>query len=874
MPCRKDYRELTPAEKDRFAQALYHVKSTGVVDAYAAEHEMHFNHGIHTSSHFLPWHRDFVRRFEDELRTYHPAVTIPYWDSTTDTSTSSPLWDNSFLGQFDSAWSLGRALGSDVLPTPQQVQTALAHTTYDAFWPDLETNIHNPPHRWVAGEMAGKASPHDPTFFLHHCWIDLLWAQWQLLNPAAPFVASGPGLGLNDMMMGVPRSPADVIDHRTISVYHYPPGFQQDPPRVTIPAPTVNFLDVPEGETRLGAAVFDLDACELLHLSIINGPTVTSGPASTVFGVQTAPVTVNPESDPKGRMWFTYRGTADGDAATGTVTIQCDETGEQFDVLLSANTIRRPTAALVMLLDQSNSMTFDSGLGAGIKREDVLRFSAPTAVVALEDENAMAVCTFDHDAHPGIGVTPAAGAGKFAINGAIAGYAPNPAGWTAIGEGLAFASDLLTPVTGYDVKAIVVLTDGQDNHGPYTRRSISDVAGMINALNGRIFAIGLGRAEVLNAGNLQALCSGNNGYMVMTGDLTPDATFRLAKYYQQIFAGVTNNEIVLDPEAFLGIGQEHRIPFWLNEADISAKAILLTPAPYALQWELESPNGDIIDAAVAGANPMASFEVGQMISLYRVGLPIPLASDSAHAGLWHARIRIDKVGFKRYMTSIREDPSFASANAHGLLYNFNVHSYSNLRLRTTLTQSGFEPGATIGVRALLTEYGVPVERRAQCRAEITRPDNSQAVSWMAETSAGHFELDAPAPLPGIYRFRIVAEGKTLRGRPFTREQTLTGATWRGGDRPPPDRRDGDRFDGLHELIACLLRQKGILAALHRLGIDIEDVRRCLKEHRPDAAGPRSSVPSDLASRLRSVLGDDDAVQMLLAGIERSREPPV
>ena len=41
-----------------------------------------------------------------------------------------------------------------------------------------------------------------------------------------------------------------------------------------------------------------------------------------------------------------------------------------------------------------------------------------------------------------------------------------------------------------------------------------------------------------------------------------------------------------------------------------------------------------------------------------------------------------------------------------------VHSYSNLRMRARLTQSSFEPGASLDLRAVLTEYGLPVNRRA------------------------------------------------------------------------------------------------------------------------------------------------------------------
>ena len=409
----------------------------------------------------------------------------------------------------------------------------------------------------------------------------------------------------------------------------------------------------------MAAAVFDLDACEPLHFTVTNGPVLTSGPPATQFGLLASPVVADPHIDQKARVWFTYTGTAADDMAEGTATIRLDETGDPFDVILRANTIERPTAAIAMVLDQSNSMTFDSGLGAGITRGDVLKFSAPTAVVVLDDANAMAVCSFDHDPHPGIGMTDAAGIGKLTITGAIQSYAPNPNGWTSIGEAVAFAHGIVNPVTTHQIKAMVVLTDGAEVHGPHTRRYIADVADEIASMNGRVFAIGLGRAEVLNPAALQALCSGNNGYMLMTGDLTANATYRLAKYYQQIFAGATNHDIVLDPEGYVGPGPEIRIPFWLSETDISAKAIVLSPAPHAITFRLETPQGDIIDPATAGAHPTLAFEMAQQVALYRVGLPVPLAGGSAHAGRWYARLGIEPRYYKRYLSVARQPASGA-----------------------------------------------------------------------------------------------------------------------------------------------------------------------------------------------------------------------
>jgi hypothetical protein len=222
MNCRKNYRDLTDIERNRFVEALYHLKSTGVIDQLVNEH-MTFFHGIHHSSHFLPWHCDFLRRFEIALQDYHPDIMIPYWNSIVDTDPSDPLfWDNdTFLGQFNEAWNLGRALGAATLPTLQQVRDTLNLNTYDAFWRDLEVIIHNPPHVWVGGVMATAASPGDPVFFLHHCWIDLLWAQWQLLYPNA-FESSGPGFGLNDPMTSVSTTPADVLDKNVPSLFIKP----------------------------------------------------------------------------------------------------------------------------------------------------------------------------------------------------------------------------------------------------------------------------------------------------------------------------------------------------------------------------------------------------------------------------------------------------------------------------------------------------------------------------------------------------------------------------------------------------------------------------------------------------------------------------
>ena len=99
MGIRKDYRDLTADERDRFVGALKHVKSTGLIDRFAQMHAGHFFMNIHRSSHFLPWHREMLRRFENRLQDFHPAISLPYWNSAAVRSTTSSLWNNAFMGQ-------------------------------------------------------------------------------------------------------------------------------------------------------------------------------------------------------------------------------------------------------------------------------------------------------------------------------------------------------------------------------------------------------------------------------------------------------------------------------------------------------------------------------------------------------------------------------------------------------------------------------------------------------------------------------------------------------------------------------------------------------------------------------------------------------
>jgi len=94
---------------------------------------------------------------------------------------------------------------------------------------------------------------------------------------------------------------------------------------------------------------------------------------------------------------------------------------------------------------------------------------------------------------------------------------------------------------------------------------------------------------------------------------------------------------------------------------------------------------------------------------------------------------------------------------------------------------------------------------------------------MAEQEGGVYQTTFVAGLPGVYRVRISAEGKSLRGKASTREEIRTAAIWAGGGRPPPNRHSDDWC----RKIECLV-ETGALnpEILRKFGIDLKAIGKC------------------------------------------------
>jgi len=915
IPCRRDVETLLSTEKTAYITAIKTLKANGTYNSIIMEHVAAMNNTstsggqminpAHRAPAFCPWHREYLIRLEKEIRKHSENAAIPYWDWATNSNpATAAVWQNDMLGGDgdgsdgnkvktgpfrEGEWVIIDEDGNNdgplkrnfsdtlSLPTQANIDTVKAITVYDSadwnwdsdpsFRNQLEgwegPNLHNRVHQWVGEDMEPRTSPNDPVFFFHHCFVDKIWADWQAIPASSGYLpqSGGPtGHNAGDAMYPWTTKPNDVLEHKKFYMY------DTDAPVIEKVTNSLTFDDVPEGETTFRAIVFNVTTNEDLSFSI-------QGALDPRFGSLNAVEPVNPPNRNavigELRLWISYTGTNDGDAVTAadgvSVTIRENTTGQEWTFGITANTTSRQTAAVVLALDKSGSMDSPSGVD-GQARIDVLRYSATPFANLIQQGNAIGIISFDEDAHNVMPITgPLGPAGAFdvdrqtAINH-IANHQVNPSGLTGIGDALERAQSLLSGVS-YDVKAVVVLTDGHETAEKY----VADVA---DSINSRVYAIGLGTAEQIKPATLSSIANGTDGVMYVTGELNNDLQFRLSKYYLQILAGITNVDIVTDPIDYLAPGDIHKIPFDLSETDISSDIILLADAPWVFEFFLETPDGDIIHPGMAMASPAINYVVGKNSAYYRITLPVPIGAKGAREGGWKACLRINDDYFLKYLASLDNYPEqLKRARTHGIKYSLNVHAYSNLRMKASLNQNSYEPGAQVYLNTVLTEYGMPMRAgQASVEAIVSRPDNTVTTVPLTETEDGVFDGSFTANLSGVYTCRIMVNGKTLRGRDFTREQTLTAPVWKGGDSQPerpdgggnnPGGGKGDIDESICRLLKCLLKQERFVEYLKKHGIDGRELAECFCKRKKPSSTFLGSLTAPIGASSSATLNVTD-----------------
>jgi hypothetical protein len=213
---RKNAATATAAERDAYRDAILAVGTNpsfvfpGGVTYWHKQDEVHqFGPtNRHGTSAFLPWHREFVNRYEVLLQEANPLVKLLYWDWTT---SPSGLMNAGFMGASGSGGLVSIGLpfmpalapptvqrnlgGNPGAPSPTTTTDAalMAQPTYapSGFNLNLEGNPnhpHNYSHVYIGGFGGNMSSvptaAEDPFFFMLHGNADRLWSQWQR-NPAS-----------------------------------------------------------------------------------------------------------------------------------------------------------------------------------------------------------------------------------------------------------------------------------------------------------------------------------------------------------------------------------------------------------------------------------------------------------------------------------------------------------------------------------------------------------------------------------------------------------------------------------------------------------------------------------------------------------------
>lgn len=243
---RRDATKLSDQAIRRFTDALIELKTTSrpessisIYDEFVAVHWAVSSRGFipdaaHRGPGFLPWHREFIYRFEQELRNVDEGVALPYWnwsaiDETTedknpgfnDNWSPTPIFETLFSDEYlgssgadsitqrgvvtdgfytrmEDGWSMPDAYAaqltdfdttfrrntmldeSDWVGWPNRIEdTVITVEDYPTLRQRLETHPHNTGHTWVGGQMATMFSPFDPIFWHHHAEVDRVWTHWQ-----------------------------------------------------------------------------------------------------------------------------------------------------------------------------------------------------------------------------------------------------------------------------------------------------------------------------------------------------------------------------------------------------------------------------------------------------------------------------------------------------------------------------------------------------------------------------------------------------------------------------------------------------------------------------------------------------------------------
>jgi tyrosinase len=243
---RTNANKLTPAERDRFLNAMGALKAGSNFKKIEQMHNSKVQGLIHGGPSFLAWHRAYLLDLERELQAVDPTVCLHYWnfeeESWNDSGDKVALFTENFIGRVEKVsgtWEVSFASSNPLssakhdwgsisrMPSWDPSHTKKGGVNIPPGWSGplnseavviasrnqhiIEGDPHNPAHAKMMGDLGGvNTAPKDPLFFMLHSNVDRLWGEWQVAHKAWDAASNDYSSGTNSS-----RTPwSDIDGHR------------------------------------------------------------------------------------------------------------------------------------------------------------------------------------------------------------------------------------------------------------------------------------------------------------------------------------------------------------------------------------------------------------------------------------------------------------------------------------------------------------------------------------------------------------------------------------------------------------------------------------------------------------------------------------
>lgn len=220
------------------AVAAMHAEPASSGRSWMSQALIHPDHCRHGEVQFLHWHRHYLDRFERICAELigDPDFSLPYWnwnkrsgvlpnpfftlpELTVEHWNDSGVYNGAAWGPVNTiarrGVGIGEGIGNDSVRggpfSSDTLNTIRGYQDSTLFFRALEGTPHGSGHVRVGalaarphGHMQSGLSSLDPIFWLHHCMVDCMWAEWQSFGNITP----DPNESFDDEFYDVTGAPA------------------------------------------------------------------------------------------------------------------------------------------------------------------------------------------------------------------------------------------------------------------------------------------------------------------------------------------------------------------------------------------------------------------------------------------------------------------------------------------------------------------------------------------------------------------------------------------------------------------------------------------------------------------------------------------